>query len=235
MSRSFLTHTCCRKVRIQMNDTYRLKGKLLDIKMIVEIIDRMYSNEKSYIDFAEFAHEYHVERGGEPFTGGPLMVGRLYSYTETALKRLKERGRAVEIRSDYWRIYEKNVQVLGEGEGAVYLYYFPSERGYAESKGKTVWACKIGHTKHSVPKRVKEQLGTANSVTPHIALTLKTDAPETLEKQIHGILKVLGRHKPDAPKGTEWFVTNADEVITIYDFLFEFRWGLRRADFETLE
>lgn len=214
-----------------MNDTYKYKGRILLPSVIAEIIERMYSNEKSIKDFAEIVHGNHVERGGKPTTNRSL----LYTYTKLALNKLKERGRAVKIRSDYWHIYEKNVRVLGEGEGAVYLYYFPSERGYAESEGKTVWACKIGQTTQPVQKRVKEQLGTANSETPHIALTLNTDAPEALEKQIHGILKVLGRHKRDAPKGTEWFVTNADEVITIYDFLFEFRWGSRRTDFETFE
>lgn len=77
-------------------------------------------------------------------------------------------------------------------------------------------------TQPDVRKYVRSQLNSAHSEESHLTLHLKTDHPEKLEKQIQVILKVLGRHKEDAPKGTEWFITNAHEVVTIYDFIHRF-------------
>ena len=112
-------------------------------------------------------------------------------------------------------------KTIGSGRSSVYLYYYQQYRDAAEAGGDKVWKCKIGSTRHSQPQtRIREQVGTALPEKPKIGLHIKTDAHEKIERIIHDILKVRGKHIAEAP-GTEWFLTSPSEVEEIYKFILD--------------
>ncbi len=111
-------------------------------------------------------------------------------------------------------------RTIGSGKSSVYLYYYPQYRESAESKGEKIWECKIGRTRHSeADGRIKNQ-ATGLPESPKIGLHVKTGDREKIERIIHDILKVRGKHIEDAP-GTEWFMTSPSEVEEIYNFIGE--------------
>ena len=111
-------------------------------------------------------------------------------------------------------------RTIGSGNSSVYLYYYPQYRESAESKGKQVWACKIGKTIDSeADGRIRGQ-ATGLPENPKIGLHIKTDKEAEIERIIHDILKVRGKHKDDTP-GREWFLTSPSEVEEIYKFIEE--------------
>ena len=110
-------------------------------------------------------------------------------------------------------------KTLGTGQNSVYLYYDQQERDAAESKGENVWACKIGMTLNELHTRIYQQVSTALPAERlRIGLRIKTDKHEKIERVIHDILKVRGKHIEEAP-GTEWFLTSPSEVEGIYNFI----------------
>ena len=111
-------------------------------------------------------------------------------------------------------------RTIGSGRSSVYLYYYPQYRERAESKGEKVWECKIGRTIHSeADGRIREQ-ATGLPESPKIGLHIKTDKHKKIERIIHDILKVRGKHIEEAP-GTEWFLTSPSEVEEIYNSIGE--------------
>ena len=111
-------------------------------------------------------------------------------------------------------------RTIGSGKSSVYLYYYPQYRESAESKGEKVWQCEIGRTIHGeADGRIREQ-ATGLPESAKIGLHVKTDNCEKIERIIHDILKVRGKHIEDAP-GTEWFMTSPSEVEEIYSFIGE--------------
>ena len=109
-------------------------------------------------------------------------------------------------------------RTIGSGNSSVYLYYYPQYKESAESKGEKVWQCKIGRTiDGEADRRIKGQ-ATGLPEVPKIGLHIKTDEEKKIERIIHDILKVRGKHIENAP-GTEWFVTSPSEVEEIYNNL----------------
>lgn len=114
----------------------------------------------------------------------------------------------------------KPERIIGSGRSSVYLYYYQKYRESAESKGESVWECKIGMTIHGVlDGRIKEQ-ATGLPEIPKIGLHIKTDMHEKIERILHDILKVRGKFIDAAP-GAEWFLTSPSEVEEIYNFIGE--------------
>lgn len=216
-----------------MSKNIEYKGKELKSAIAEEHIEAMSSGTNvtgELKKWAKVVYDRHVKLRGDPLTNCEEITDeccvschKVVHRTKFAFRGLKGRGRAYDKGNDTWVLREKNYQVLGKGKSTVYLYYFPKHREYAESQGESAWACKLGMTSEpDVRKYIRSQLTRAHPENFHLTLKLKTDDHITLETQIKNILKVLGRHKADAPKGTEWFITNAHEVITIYDFIHEF-------------
>ena len=161
----------------------------------------------------------HRDKGGlEPLEGrsGSLIVVR-------ALDNLRKKAITSSIGNNRWRIAKRDQRIFGEGTHWVYLYYFKKDKEEAESKGASVWKCKIGaaggltrtgNRKTDAPeKRVKSQTS-GTPVPPRIALLLRTDSHTTLETVIQGTLTLQGKHLPQA-QGKEWFLTNPSEVVSI--------------------
>lgn len=108
---------------------------------------------------------------------------------------------------------------IGSGRNSVYLYYDQQRRDSAESKGENIWECKIGMTIQELHARIYQQTGTTVPAEKlKIGLHIKTDKHEKIERIIHDILKVRGKHIEKAP-GTEWFLTNPAEVKEICEFI----------------
>ena len=159
--------------------------------------------------------------------------------TKKALTRLSENGKAQQISKDEWekcelwdllsdkqlkRISEEKwrippvcQQILGKGEGWVYLYYFDREKAEAQDQGNEVWPCKIGRTEREPEKRIQEQMDEGSDI-PIMALLLGTDKHRVLERTIHGILTLRGVHLEHG-QGKEWFLTSPNEVIDIYHLI----------------
>ena len=110
--------------------------------------------------------------------------------------------------------------IIGSGRNSVYLYYDQQKRDNAESKDENTWECKIGMTVQELHIRIYQQADTVPAERFKLGLHIKTDRPEEIERIIHGILKVRGKHISDAP-GTEWFLTSPSEVEEIYEFIGE--------------
>lgn len=112
-------------------------------------------------------------------------------------------------------------KTIGSGRNSVYLYYDQQRRDGSESKGESVWKCKIGRTEQELHARIYQQTGPAVPAERlKIGLHIKTDKEEKIERIIHDILKVRGKHIENAP-GTEWFLTSPSEVEEIYNFIGE--------------
>lgn len=122
------------------------------------------------------------------------------------------------VGSGYWEI-PLTTKTIGTGDGSVYLYYFPNDKQIAVQSGILSWKCKIGYTDGLVSERVKDQIK-GSSQNPIVPLIIKTYSPQELETHIHEKLFTLGKHVEDTP-GTEWFLTNPDEVLKIYKQLQE--------------
>lgn len=108
-------------------------------------------------------------------------------------------------------------RVFGTGSDSVYLYYYPTYREVAESKGNTVWPCKIGMSERDPLLRILSQGATAMPEAPKIGLIIKTDQAFTMEKALHYILALKGK-RVESP-GTEWFLTNPAEVEKIVHWI----------------
>lgn len=107
---------------------------------------------------------------------------------------------------------------LGSGANTVYVYYYDVYKLFAESHGKSVWACKVGRTDRDPIQRVISQAGTCYPELPHIALTINCDDSIALETALHSILKYQNKWMKDAP-GTEWFITSPQEIKELYKML----------------
>jgi len=103
---------------------------------------------------------------------------------------------------------------VGVGAGAVYVYYLPAYRQFADLAGVTSWPCKVGRsTAGRAAERVREQIEQAPE-KPRLALLLCTDEAEKLERHLHSVLDAKGLRVLEA-QGGEWFQTSPGEVLSL--------------------
>ena len=156
--------------------------------------------------------EYHVEKGGLSTDSETLAA-----VLRQALRFLSRSGHATELIAGRWRLSKTDQRIFGCGQHWVYLYYFSEDKKKAESQEKSRWRCRVGRAKHDPEGRIaRPTKGTP--VPPQIALLLRTDKWVELEGAIHRTLKLRGQHL-EKLQGAEWFDTNPDEVLEIYDFI----------------
>ena len=151
---------------------------------------------------------------------------RLMRLTEDALEYLAISGKTNQFSEDYWIIAKYPLRIYGNGKNWVYLYLLnnddiarinTSEKSHSEQE----WRCNIGRTraKKPVEDRIFKEIKSPREkiITK---LLLRTDEEKNLERAIHTILKLRGKHiPPECMNGEiEWFTTNSDEVIGIYKF-----------------
>ena len=166
-------------------------------------------------------NEFHINRGG-------LKCSKKYNPVAVGLRDLTIEGVIEHLQRGLYRIPSRlkplpddsnGPRTIGEGDGCVYIYYFPAYQRLAEYENNSSWPCKIGHTVQYNPRhRIIIQVGTAMPEEPEIGLIIKTDNPSDIEQRIHSILKEFNTHIENAP-GKEWFLTNPDQVARIYNNL----------------
>lgn len=181
--------------------------------------------------------DYHVSQGGLPSESG------LTAQVKKALQVLQKNG-SLEPSGGYgtWRwLHEPNaeelsavvqpessddeplvlsdIQAEGEGQGSVYVYYFPAYKDLADFRGESTWPVKVGMSAAgNATIRVADQQGTAMPESPVLAYVRKTSTPRKLEAAVHAILFFRGRQLEDAA-GAEWFDSSPDEVKAIVDWI----------------
>ena len=101
----------------------------------------------------------------------------------------------------------RDVIRLGDGPTAVYAY------GYHCAPDRL----KIGMTEGDTVQRIVKQISTSTPDKPVLMLELKTHDCRSLERAIHATLETRGRKVEGA--GAEWFKTNREEVVAIYQFV----------------
>lgn len=195
---------------------YPYKNIPLIKSIAMKLICLLYEDKGPFkrVDAKTTVLNYHVNNGGLPPRGD------LTSVIKSSLGALRKKNRAVNIvkSSGFWEIPVCTITV-GKGAGSVYLYHFNADRNIAIQQGNMRWKCKIGFSEGVVSERIKEQIK-GTSEHPLVPLIIKTDRAREIEKYIHETLFALGKHVEDAP-GTEWFITNPDEVLDIYSKISE--------------
>ena len=111
-------------------------------------------------------------------------------------------------------------KIIGDGDKAVYVYYYETYKQYALLQGKKAWECKVGRTDVDPIQRVLGQASTCYPESPHIALIIRCDNSNIIETTLHNILKLKGRWIENAP-GKEWFITSPEEIEVIYRSIVE--------------
>jgi hypothetical protein len=106
-------------------------------------------------------------------------------------------------------------RTLGEGPESLYVYYYNTDRELADLKGQSTWPCKIGNAGHAV-ERVLNQARTARHSLPVIALVIRSDDAEELERLIHRLFKRARLWIDNDYCGDEWFITNPEQVASCY-------------------
>ena len=202
-----------------MSDSYEYEGKPFTIAIAEKSLNLEYGKKFHIKSAGETLLKYHLDNGGLPPEGNRNLEGEdlLYHIISTAMRHLKSDGRSNMIEhSGMWEIFPEGRRVFGIGSEIVYCFYNPRDRQEAEARGEKLWACNIGKTKRTVEVRVNEQTNQW-TVDPRIDLILKTSPGSGLEKKIHDILKLLGRHlKGFRGQGREWYLVSPDEVIYLY-------------------
>lgn len=206
-------------------------------KLIIELLGNNHVVRRESI--VDAVLKRHTKRGGLQPTQTPSQV------MKKALATLKEAGLATNPGPGFWKILSDEPlnedesssdarefdadelggeipdtpwpveRTIGSGAQAVYIYFLPTYRDVAIQKHQSHWQCKIGMTTTDPLQRILSQTATALPERPIIGLVIRTDKANALEKAIHAILHLRSRKLDEVP-GTEWFMTNPDEVDALY-------------------
>ena len=157
--------------------------------------------------------ENHTKKEGLPTDDRET----LRTILRKALRCLCNSGHAIELLGGSWRLSKNDQRIFGRGQHWVYLYYFKEDKHKAESQERTHWRCRIGKADKDPEGRItRPTKGTP--IPPRVGLLFRTDKHTELEGAIHRILKLRGQHL-EKLQGAEWFNTNPDEVLEIYNFI----------------
>ena len=191
-------------------------------------VESLMLGQRSAADFEKWIKNYHKQHGNMNSAFGERM-GLHPKIVPVMVENVRRRHKAIvageaespdSIPNPSKNMNLNSERTIGSGKSSVYLYYDQQKRKNAESKSRNVWECKIGMTVQELHTRIYQQSGTVPAERLKIGLHVKTDNCEKIERIIHDILKVRGKHIEDAP-GTEWFLTSLSEVEEIYNFIGE--------------
>lgn len=199
-------------ISITMNKNYKYENQYFTQMAAIHILDRYIAGRFEIEAIIKYVGNYHEKHSGV-LTDSDDLERRV----RNALDSLSLLGRAVEGPQDFWILPPDDQRIFGNGKNWVYLYYFEHHKRESVSQGKAVWHCKIGSTHRNPEDRIKE-LTRGYPTPPTISLLFRTDKHKVLEKTIHRILEFRG-NRIDNAQGDEWFWTNPDRVLEIYDFV----------------
>ena len=95
---------------------------------------------------------------------------------------------------------------VGAGNESVYVYYFESQKGEADS-----WPCKVGRSRGCPENRIKQQQASMME-EPVIGLIIWTENSRLDEAIIHN---ELSENKVES-FGKEWFYTKPGDIESLY-------------------
>ncbi len=229
------------------NGDYRYIGKRLTGKKMAEIICCTYTGKEfSSREAVDYIKKYHESRRGvveakdymkmlksarriirnnpyyrlEDSEQGHYRLSVVDDNSERQTLTLKDEGNGTQYSGNTAtdKIKIRADCELGEGSGSVYAFYFPAYKELAELKGSNVFQCKIGMSDNDAYERVRSECGTGTPENPHVQLVIKCDKPLKLERCIQSVLELRGKKITDIA-GDEWFYTNEDEIMSIYNFI----------------
>jgi hypothetical protein len=215
-------------------DSYIFHGVPITAAIAEELIIELFNGQTLKRDeIASKILDHHISNGGlHPESKN------FDKAVQKALSNLKSKGHATNISSGFWNIQKNDApitinediseevpiekipthKIYGKGKNAVYLYFFPTYKAFAEKEGKNSWPCKIGRTDRDPLIRILSQSSTALPEIPTIEYVIKTDNSSLLETMLHSILILRNQQLQDSP-GVEWFLTNPEEVLSIVRFV----------------
>ena len=207
---------------------YEYKDQHFSVEIAEALIrkQRTYTTGTSVKKIRRYLLESHKKRGGlglPPSVESDCVDIEELRIVWRVLLKLQKQAMTSRIYKEIWRIAKPDQWIFGKGKHWVYLYYFDQDKKEAESQGEVVWRCKIGKTdgvdkdgkiKYRAPETRVENQTRGVPVEPILALLFRTDRHNNLEKVIHGILTLQGKHLRKA-QGKEWFLTNPSEVVRI--------------------
>ena len=193
-----------------------------------EVVESFMLGQRSAEQFEKWVEEYHNRYGDmdEPFgkwmglapTVVPDMCERVReAHSEIKAGRMTYPKRHLDPYNS--KVDTSQAKIIGcrNHFEYVYLYYFPTDRRSSE----TYFPCNIGKTtKPEVTGRVAAQIGQQRREKARLALVIRIDDCDTLEREIHNELKRRGKWlDPNSDVnvvGREWFLTNRAEVMRIF-------------------
>lgn len=212
-----------------MDEKYDYQGIDLTPEIIQKIIINLFNNQKTKrIEIINKVIDFHKSKGGK-------ITERDYvAPVKKALSSLKKKGYADNIANGIWEISykineeekfenheidnsleeenpeEKQYKTYGEGQCAVYVYYYNTYKKLSLYMNKNSWPCKIGRTDGDPQTRILSQVSTAMPEKPKIEFIIKTDDSSLVENILH--LHLKEKRIKEAP-GNEWFDINPEEII----------------------
>lgn len=208
---------------------YKYYGLELTPAIFQDLLIQLFDGKQfSRKDALEVITKYHTDNGG---------VLNKASYVDVFKKATQNLKKCGIENAGYgiWRLcYKKEVvdeiiastnrneisysadKEIGEGNNAVYVYYYDGYKELALLQGKEIWQCKIGRTDVDPIGRIFSQAGTCYPELPHLALIINCEDSSTLEKALHNILKIKKRWISNAP-GKEWYYSSPEEIETLYN------------------
>jgi hypothetical protein len=99
-----------------------------------------------------------------------------------------------------------NAEERGSGSQSVYAYSYRNCPGLL----------KVGRADRDVVTRIVNQMNASTPGKPVLELVIRTDDCRSLEKALHGVLRV--RDRKETGGGDEWFRTDVAELLEIYSF-----------------
>ena len=189
-----------------------------------ELLLQLFANKQfTREECVNIIQAYHLENGG---------ICNHKRYTNTfkhVSQKLRKNGYHMENPiPGTWRLFVDDVgeqliktqevittMDIGHGSEIVYCYYFPTYKKYSQLCKKDSWPCKIGMTTKNIWDRIYSQSTTCFPEEPFIALMIHCENSKELEQLIHKVLQTRGKWIETSP-GQEWYMTNPDEVKSIY-------------------
>ena len=146
-----------------------------------------------------------------------------------ALAELRDQGYYTQPHVGRWRRSEKiapddealgdSIQeaevTVGDGDQCLYAWYLPTYRKMANINDEPTFAMKIGISGRAAIERISESMGFSPEPFA-LGFMLLTDNPQDWESLYHSTLNLKGRHRERA-HGTEWYNTNPQELLEIFE------------------
>lgn len=113
-------------------------------------------------------------------------------------------------------VSQQHLEAKDNGRELLYVWWHNDSEELAKLKDRTKWAMKVG--KHNSPN-VGNRFSSYTVAVPHnirLGLTVSCAKSYRLEKAVHSVLNNRGLQINE--EGSEWYLTNIDEVLEILRF-----------------